>query len=358
MSLASLPSELISRICENMGRTDAPNRVRKLQERAQPLMALRLTSKRIGDIAARQLFRYLILAPKHPQSWLKMWSISRAWMATCLRHLYLEKRERAVDDPNLRQEIDMLALTNPALLMIDLSFFDNLKSIECNVWHAVKVGSLRIPRNTCGFSLGRNDGQFNLWQDFATTLGNITHYGFEFRSVTLNLYYHLQWSLAVGLNDISKITYLELQFDARMTPVAIRTYNRLMPSIRFLPNLEKFKLDHNSHRHPRQLLPYLPNILGSLHFSRRYWPSLRHLELHNLVLGRFADLASFLAPYQGRRLRTVHIRGLVICTRTHTTAEDFKLEGRQLFRWIIKNILPRPDQQSDDCYGPADCYVV
>lgn len=266
-------------------------------------------------------------------------------MATHLRHLYLEMREEAEDDPILRDKVDRIARTHPLLIMIDLSLFDNLKSIECNVWHAVKTGFIKIPRNTCGFSLGRNNDQFSLWSDFATSLGNITHYGFEFRSLTLSLYYHLQWTLAVGLNDISRITYLELQFDARMTPVAIWTYNRLLPIIRNLPNLEKFKLDHNCDRYPPHLLRYIPNILGSLHPSNRSWPSLRHLELRNLVIASFSDLASFLAPYHGRCLTTVNITGPVICTVAFTNVQDFKLEGRQLFRWIIANILPCPNRQ-------------
>lgn len=345
MPFASLPSELISHICENMGDTDAPNRARKLRARAKPLMALRLASKRIGDIATQHLFRYLILAPKNPRSWLKLWRIGRAWMSTHLRHLYLEMREESEDNPTLREQVDRIARTHPLMIMIDLSLFDNLKSIECNVWHAVKVGLIKIPRNTCGFSLGRNNGKFSLWQDFATSLGNITHYGFEFRSVTLSLYYHLHWTLAVGLNDISKITYLELQFDARMTPVAIWTYNRLLPKIQNLPNLEKFKLDHHGHCHPHHILQYIPNILGSLHPSKRYWPNLRHLELRNLVIGHFSDLASFLSPYQGRCLTTVQISGPVICTITLTNVQDFRLEGRQLFRWINANILPCPNRQ-------------
>lgn len=348
MSLASLPDELISHICENMGgveEADPPNRSLKLKERAKPLMALRLTSKRIDGIASRQLFRYLVLAPKDPQSWMKVWSISRRWMATHVRHLYLEMRERAEDDPTLREKIDRLALTNLLMTMIDLSLFDNLKSLECNVWHVVRVCSIKIPRNICGFSLGRDDGQFNLWQDFASTLGNITQYGFEFRSLTLNLYYHMQWILALGLNDISNITYLELQFDARMTPLAIRSYNRLLPKIQYLPNLKKFKLDHHCHRHPENILRFLPNIVGLLHPSKRYWPSLRHLELRNLVLGRFSDLENFLSPYQGRYLTTVHISGLVFCTRSFSTIEDFNLEGHELFRWIIANILPRSNRQ-------------
>lgn len=341
MSLASLPSELISRICENMGETDPPNRVLKLKERAKHLMALRLTSKKIGDIASRQLIRYLIMVPKQPESWMKTWLISREWMATHLRHLCLETREEDADDPALEGILASLAARNHLVKTIDLSLFENLKSIECNVWHMVKVRSIKIPRNTCGFSYGRIDGQFNLWQDFAIKLGNITQYGFEFHSLTLSLYHHLFWSIAVALNDISKIRCLELNFDARMTSAAFQTYDRLLCKIRYLPNLQKFTLNQNGHRHQRQILPYIPNVLGMLH--NRYWPNLRHLDLRNLVLARFSDLAGFLAPYEKRRLTSLHISGCVFCTRMAITGEDFRQEGHQTFSWILTKIHPNPN---------------
>ena len=343
MSLVSLPSELISRICGNMGETDPPNRALKLKERAKHLMALRLTSKRICDIASRHLIRYLIMAPKQPESWMKTWLISREWMAPHLRHLCLEMREGDADDPALAGILDSLAARNHQLKTIDLSLFENLKTIQCNVWHVVKVCPVKIPPNRCGFSYGRNNGQFNLWQDFPITLGNITQYGFEFHSLTLNLYYHLFWSVAVGLNDISKIRYLELDFDSRMTPVAIQTYDRLLCKIRYLPNLQKFTLNQNGHRHQRHHLPYIPNILRMLH--NRYWPNLRHLDLRNLVMARFSDLVGFLAPHEKRRLTSLHITGRVLCTRMVLTGEDFRLEGCQTFRWIATSILPDPNQQ-------------
>lgn len=343
MSLASLPSELISRICESMGETDPPNRALKLKERAKHLMALRLTSKRIGDIASRQLIRYLIMVPKQPESWMKIWLISREWMAPHLRHLCLEMREEVADDAALRGILDSLAAKNHLVRTIDLSLFENLKSIECNVWHVVKVRSIKIPPNRCCFSYGRNNGLFNLWQDFPITLDNITQYGFEFHSLTLNLYYHLSWTLAVGLNDISKIRYLELNFDARMTTAAIQTYDRLLCKIRYLPNLQKFTLNQNCHRHQPQRLPYIPNILGMLH--NRYWPNLRHLDLRNLVLARFSDLTGFLAQHEKRRLTSLHFTGCVICTRMAMTAEDFRQEGYQTFRWIVTKIRPNPNPQ-------------
>lgn len=90
MSLASLPSKLIFRIGENMGTTDPLNRDLKLKEKAELLMSLRLTSKRIGGITTRHLFRYLIFTLIYPQSWMKMWFISKSLMATHLRDLHLE----------------------------------------------------------------------------------------------------------------------------------------------------------------------------------------------------------------------------------------------------------------------------
>lgn len=343
MSLASLPSELISRICESMGETDPPNRALKLKERAKHLMALRLTSKRIGDIASRLLIRYLILVPKQPESWMKIWLISRGWMAPHLRHLCLEMREEVSDDAALRGTVDSLVARNHLVRTIDLSLFENLKSIECNVWHAVKVRPIKIPPNSCGFSYGENIALFNLWQDFAITLGNITQYGFEFHSLTLNLYHHLYWTVAVGLNDISKIRYLELNFDARMTSAAIQTYDKLLCKIRYLPNLQKFTLNQNGHRHQPERLPYIPNILGMLHDKR--WPSLRHLDFRNLVMARFSDLTSFLAPHEKRRLTSLCFTGCVICTRMTMTTEDFRQEGYQAFRWIMTKIRPSPNPQ-------------
>lgn len=343
MSLASLPSELISRICESMGETDPPNRALKLKERAKHLMALRLTSKRIGDIASRQLIRYLIMVPRQPESWMKIWLISREWMAPHLRHLCLEMREEAPDDGALRGILDRLAARNQLGRTIDLSLFENLKSIECNVWHVVKVRPIKIPPNRCGFSYGQNNGLFNLWQNFPITLGNITQYGFEFHSLTLDLYYHLFWTIAVGLNDISKISYLELNFDARMTTSATQTYDRLLCKIRYLPNLQKFTLNQNGQRHQPERLPYIPNILGMLH--NRYWPNLRHLDLRNLVLSRFSDLTGFLAPHEKRRLTSLRFTGCVICTRMAMATEDFRQESYQTFCWIRTKIRPTPNPQ-------------
>lgn len=341
MSLASLPSELISRICESMGETDPPNRALKLRERAKHLMALRLTSKRIGAIASRQLIRYLIIVPNQPEPWMKLWLISREWMAPHLRHLCLEMREEVPDDTALRAELDSLAARNHVVRKIDLSLFENLKSIECNEWHVVKVHPIKIPPNTCGFSYGENNGLLNVWQDFPVGLGNITQYGFEFRSLKLNLYYHLFWTIAVGLNDISKIRYLELNFDARMTTSATQTYTRLLRKIRYLPNLEKFTLNQNGNLHQPEHLPHLPNILGMLH--DRCWPSLRHLDLRNLVMDRFSDLTGFLAPHEKRRLTSLKFTGCVICTKMAMTTEEFRQEGYQTFRWILNKILPDPN---------------
>lgn len=345
MSLASLPSELISRICENMGETDPPNRALKLKERAKHLMALRLTSKRIGDIASRQLIRYLVMVPKQPESWMKTWLISREWMATHLRHLCLEMRDEVLDDQALRDILDSLAARDHLMKTIDLSLFENLRSIECNVWHMVKVRPIKIPRNRCGFSYGLNNGLFNLWQDFPNSLGNIAQYGFEFHSLTLNLYYHLFWTIAVGLNDISKIRYLELNFDARMTTAAIQTYDKLLCKIRYLPNLQKFTLNQNGHRHQPQISPYIPNILGMLH--NRYWPNLRHLDFRNLVLARFSDLTGFLAQHEKRRLTSLHFTGCVICTGMTMANVDFRQEGYQTFRWIVTKIRPNPNLQRE-----------
>lgn len=76
MPLDALPSELISQVYEELGDTSPPFRVAKLRQMAKTLASLRLTSRRISEVATRHLFREICLVFE-VSSWKKLLRLAR-----------------------------------------------------------------------------------------------------------------------------------------------------------------------------------------------------------------------------------------------------------------------------------------
>lgn len=143
MPLDTLPSEVISRVCEELGDTSPPFRVAKLRQIAKTLASLRLTPRRISEVATRHLFREFCIVFEI-SSWKKLLCLaSNPNLAKCLYNIRLEVNE--LHDPLCTDELFDGLKANEIWIM--LSWFPNLKSIDCEQWHVIITNHARAP--TC-----------------------------------------------------------------------------------------------------------------------------------------------------------------------------------------------------------------
>ena len=314
MSLASMPCELLSQIFENLGDTNEPYQDDKRPEPAKTLMALRLTAKRLNPIAARQLFRHFFLVISSV-SWTKLLRIAQHRdFANYLRGITIETRDltpchRWTDTPE-----SALELSRPDSFShqyIDFSWFPNLKSIECSKWRAVKTGYRKLPAYKCVLHCPVSRDEWILWY-YLSCMNIFSSYGFEIRSLNLNLASHFTWKSRLFDINMNTITSLDLRFDTYFGVNAKGVYPRyLLPAIQDLPNIRIFKLDQSRYfdlfleTEKRRIT----NIVGLL--RNKSWPRLRRVEFRNLVT-KVADLEAFLMPHQGM-LESVDLCGQLEC---------------------------------------------
>lgn len=314
MSLASLPSELLSQIFKNIGDTHEPHRDDKTPEPAKTLMALRLTSRRLNPIAARQLFRQFSLVI-NDLSWTKLLHIAQhPDFAKHLRGITIEARDTTPYHGLKDTPESVLKLSRPDSFShhyIDFSWFPNLKSIECSKWRAVITGSGKLPYYKCVLHCPINRDEWILWY-YLSCINVFSRYGIEIRSLNLNLASHFTWKSRLFEVDMNKITSLDLRFDTYFGVNAKDVYPRcLLPAIQDLPNIQVFKLDQSRYfdlfleSEKRRIT----NIIGLL--RNKSWPRLRRLEFRNLVT-KVADLEAFLMPHQGM-LESVDLCGQLEC---------------------------------------------
>lgn len=285
------------------------------EESRKSLQALRLTSKRISTIAARQLFCRFYLSSAEA-SWFKLNAIMgkpeyaqhlRALTVGCCHHVPKSEREK-----------------NP-ITQIDLNLFPNLKSIECNNWSVVKGRNVDIPSQNC-ISLRiqqRYDGE-DILIEFPRTL----ICGFDLQSLTLGLNTQRLQSHLVEA-DVSNLCHLVIHFDTRFSPDPAALHSQLLD----LPHLVSFKLHQFSYTYDNSGIPHVTNLIRLLRGKR--WPRLRTLAFSELVT-TVADLKYFLLPHAGS-LEKFFLHAQLVCAE-ETEAE--REERKDLPNWISIHIAP------------------
>lgn len=338
MPLASLPSELLSQIFQSIADTSEPYRDDKTPEPAKTLMALRLTSRKLNPIAARQLFRHFCLVI-NDLSWTKLLHIAEhPDFAKYLRVITIEARDttpchRLKDTPESAQKLSQPDSFSHQY--VDFSWFPNLRTIECSKWRAVIKGSPKLPSYKCVLHCPISRDEWILWY-YLSCINFFSHYGFEIRSLTLNLASHFTWQSRLLEIDMNTITSLDLRFDTYFGVNARDIYPRcLLPAIQKLPNIQVFKLDQS--RYFNLFLETekrrVTNIIGML--RNKSWPRLRRVEFRNLVT-KVADLEAFLMPHQGM-LESVDLCGQLECAG-ETMAE--RINRASLCRVIRYSVKP------------------
>lgn len=348
MSLESLPTEMLSQVFEDIGDMNPPHRDDKIREIGKTLMALRLTSRRFNPIAARQLFRHFFLVINN-RSWAKLRCIAQhPDFAKHLREITIEARDVTPCLPlndTLEPPLGLLWKTSfNHDQYVDFSWFPNLKSIECSKWRAVKTGSRKLPSYKCVLHCPISRDEWVLWY-YLSCLNLFSRYGFEFRSLNLNLASHFTWKAHLFGLKINTITSLDLRFDTYFGVNAKNIYPKLLlPAIQNLPNLQIFKLDQS--RYFNLFLESekrrMTNIIGLL--RDKSWPRLRRVEFRNLVT-KVADLEAFLMPHQGM-LESVDLCGQLECGGETTAERVSRLCLYSIIKYAVKPVVFRDWNQA------------
>lgn len=395
MSLASLPTELLSQVFEEMGgddtkpahhhhRDDDYDKSPDHQIAKTTLMALRLTLRRFNRLAARQLFRHFFLVVINNRSWAKLKCIAQhPDFAKHLREITIEVRDvtpsclpllnhDTLDPPH--PSFGLLWQTKTSSFSssssssshshdhdhdphqyqyqyqyqyyVDFSWFPNLKSIECSKWRAVRTGSRKLPSYKCVLHCPISRDEWVLWYYLSCLNLFSSRYGFfEIRSLNLNLASHFTWKAHLLDLRINTITSLDLRFDTYFGVNAKNIYpNFLLPAIQNLDHLEIFKLDQS--RYFKLFLESekrrMTNIIGLL--RHKSWPRLRRVEFRNLVT-KVADLEAFLMPHQGM-LESIDLCGQLECGGETTEERLSRLCLSTIIKSSVKPLVFRDWNQA------------
>lgn len=334
MPLDALPSELISRVCEELGDTSPPFRVAKLRQIAKTLASLRLTSRRISEVATRQLFREFCLVFE-VSSWKKLLRLARnPNLAKCLYHIRLEVNE--LSDPlSTDEKFDGLTADD---ICIKLSWFPNLKSIDCERWHVIITDHARAP--TCQtfiqYPYRKPSGGY-LWYCLSTLTDQLVLRKFSFQILRMSS----DEAAIFGTNilrgiDLSRLAILELYFNSFPTERCRAIYlELLLPNLHDLPNLDTFSLAQFCSGPCHWQTDLSPNLIGGL--KGKCWPRLRHLEFRHLVT-TVADFVAFILPHAGA-LDSFFWDGELTCNSILETAQE-QIDRTYLEGWIRAEISP------------------
>lgn len=322
MPLDALPSELISRIFEELGHTGSPFRVARIRQLARTLASLRLTSRRISEIATRYLFREFCLIFE-PGSWKKLLCIARnPKLAKYLYYLRLEFYD--FNEPSSGNEFQS----------ISLSWFPNLKSIDCDQWTAITV-NIAACRVCLHYPFFIKNGS-HLWCCLSCT-GSLAREKINFESLRMGSKDVVIWGMCLLRNlDLSRLTFLDLYFNSYSTKLCRKIYLEwLLPELHDLPNLDTFRLAQDSSGLRHWQTDQIPNIVGGL--KGKSWPRLRHLEFRHLVT-TVADLVTFTLPHMGA-LEEFRLYGELACSSVSETKQE-RINRTYLEGWIRAEIRP------------------
>lgn len=322
MPLDALPSELISRIFEEIGHTGSPFRVAGIRQLARTLASLRLTSRRISKIATRYLFREFCLIFE-PGSWKKLLCIARnPKLAKYLYYIRLEFYD--FNEPSSTYEFQS----------ISLSWFPNLKSIDCDRWTAT-TANLAASRVCLHYPLFIKNGS-HLWCCLSFK-GYLAEKKINFESLSMGSRDAVIWGMCLLRNfDLGKLTFLDLYFNSYLTKFCQKIYSEwLLPELHDLPNLDTFRLAQDSSGPRHWQTDQIPNIIGGL--KRKSWPRLRRMEFRHLVT-TVADLVAFTLPHVGE-LKEFRLYGELACKSVSETAQE-RINRTYLEGWIRAEIRP------------------
>lgn len=340
MPLDAPPSELISRVYEELGDTSPPFRVAKLRQMAKTLASLRLTSRKISEVATRHLFREFCLVFE-VSSWKKLLSLaSNPNLAKCLYHIRLEVNE--LDDPLCTDEPFGGLKANEIWIM--LSWFPNLKSIDCARWHVIITNHARAP--TCQtfiqYPYRKPSGDY-VWSCLSSITDLLVLRKFCFQTLRMSSDEVVIFGTRMlPCIDLSRLTILELSFDSFPTESRRITYlELLLPNIQDLPNLDTSSLSQFCSEPYSFWWPYhwqtdlRPNIIGGL--EGKCWPKLRHLKFRHLNT-TVADLVAFILPHAGE-LESIYLDGELTCHSILDTEQE-QIDRTYLEDWIGAEIFP------------------
>ena len=370
MSLTTLPTETIIQIFHLLDECEPerPYWAEKHREMCSTLMALRLTCRKLGEIATGQLFRTFCLSPSW-ESWNKFHTVAtsekfRAHLQTlALERHYDRKNFNSWDawyDCTLGYQQTMRSVSlSPLLGVVDLSLLPNLKIVKAeDKWMIAKKSrsTVQIPFGRCQIrasSLGTASKEPATWAVFSG-LANMTHYDFEVISLNSRIGSCSPWRSLVNI-DFSGLKYLRLFFHAslRKNPYDLPADMSLLAKLQHLPHLEEFHLDqfyNHALNDPTWLLMRsttnmltdpdwflmrsTTNVLKKL--SAKYWPRLRRLDLRFLTT-TVADFKAFVEPHAGT-LNAFHMHGGLKCGQE--SSEEL-LQRYYLQHWIRTVICPQ-----------------
>lgn len=333
MSLDALPSELISRVCEELGDTSPPFRVAKLRQIAKTLASLRLTSRRISEVATRRLFREFRLVFE-VSSWKKLLRLARnPNLAKYLYHIRLEVNE--LGDPSSTDE-NFDGLTAPDI-WIKLNWFPNLKSIDCERWHVIITNHARALASQTFIQYPyRKPSKGYLWYCLATLTDQFVLRKFGFQILRMSSDEAVTFGINIYLGiDFSGLAILELYFNSFPTERCRAIYlELLLPNLHDLPNLNTFSLAQFRSGPWHWQTDLNPNLIGSL--KGKCWPKLRHLNFRHLVT-TVADLVASLLPHAGV-LESFFLEGKLSCHSISETAQE-QIDRTYLEGWIRAEIF-------------------
>lgn len=206
---------------------------------AKTLASLRLTSRRTSKIATRHLFDEFYLVTE-VSSWKKKLCIARN--AKLEKYLYYNRLEvNELGGPLCTGEhFDGLTAED---IWIRLSWFPNLKSVDCERWHAIRINHIRDPvcQTHIQYPYRKPRGGY-LWYCLSTMADQLLLRKFSFQTLSMSSgeTLILGTSILRGF-DLSSLIFLDLYFGSFPTERYRTTFlELLLHNLHDLPNLDTF----------------------------------------------------------------------------------------------------------------------
>lgn len=322
-----MPIELITDIFNFLDESNVEMPLKMGKHRGEAckiLMALRLTCRRLGAVATRQLFRTFYISQSWG-SWLNAHSIAaNQELRQHLQVLILDGRD---DDVASYKQKYTDAERSPKLRFLGFSLFPKLKVFKLgDTWMLRKnaQSTVEILSRRCGIRLTKMGSMITGFEEMAR---------YDFRLVS--------FSYCLGL----PITSLDLSSVKTLRLSSYWVWNFQLPlkndidNLKDLPNLEEFYMNqHFQHRSDdSRIIQSMASVLELL-ASGSNWPQLRHLDLRYLF-AEVDHLKTFIAMHAAAgALKTLEIHGDLVCA--HVTPEE-KQKRIDLPNWI-KNVICAP----------------
>lgn len=298
---------------------------------------LRLTSRRLGTFATREVFRCVSLS-ENLESWLNVASLvahpKLAWNVEVLTLSMPQLCATNCKDGNRIKMKSKSRIPQHYPAHLDLSFFPFLKSIQCLKWKLVKVGAIELPSK--GFVIRpslRMRNRSYLWNT-ASALSDITSFGWEFQYLHLSLLDQTKtWRKHIKTLRIGRLQTLDIDFRTHFKGwIGAHILETILPMIEDLPCLRTFKLrQFYSGEDPTVHQDLAANVFQLL--ENHNWPKIRQLEVSRPIT-RQEDFLTFLLRHK-HTLQHLHYS---VPERGGALSEWMNEDD--LERWIERNIGP------------------